>query len=139
MKPRLQEKLYKKYPELFVQKDWSPTKTCMNWGITCDDGWYPLLDKLCASITTHDRRKDINNKTQAAQVKEKFGGLRFYVDNGDASVHGMISLAESMSYSICEICSRPGRLRKYGWFKTLCGKCNKKRINQIGKRRRKIK
>ena len=45
-----QDKLFEKYPKIFRQKDLSMDQTCMCWGIECGDGWYPILDALCAEI-----------------------------------------------------------------------------------------
>lgn len=56
----------------------------------------------------------------ASQVKEKFGGLRFYYDGGDDIVSGMVRMAESMSYRTCEECGAPGMSNSYGWISTLC-------------------
>jgi len=50
MKQELQDKLYAKYPQLFAQKDDSPQKTLMCWGITCMDGWYHIIDTTCYMI-----------------------------------------------------------------------------------------
>jgi hypothetical protein len=33
-----------------------------------------------------------------AQVKSKFGGLRFYIDGGDDAVYGMIRFAERLCH-----------------------------------------
>lgn len=62
----------------------------------------------------------------AVQVKEKFGGLRFYCDGGDEYTEGLAQMAEMMSERTCEICGNKGKL--YGtdqhgnlrWHKTLC-------------------
>ena len=56
----------------------------------------------------------------ASQVKEKFGGLRFYTNGYTDVIDGMISIAESMSYRTCEVCGNPGRSNNYGWISTLC-------------------
>jgi hypothetical protein len=56
----------------------------------------------------------------ASQVKEKFGGLRFYTNGYTDEVSGMIRMAESMSYRTCEVCGNPGRSNNYGWISTLC-------------------
>ena len=64
----------------------------------------------------------------ADQVKEKFGGLRFYYHGGDKQIQGMVSLAEAMSYCICESC---GAMNEFvsqtsgGWIKTSCVNCSK--------------
>ena len=60
MKQELQEKLYKKYPKLFTQKDWSIRDSCMPWGIECGSGWYHILDKMCSLI-----QNDITYKRNA--------------------------------------------------------------------------
>jgi hypothetical protein len=56
----------------------------------------------------------------ASQVKEKFGGLRFYTNGYTDVIGGMISMAESMSHRTCEECGSPGRSNNYGWISTLC-------------------
>lgn len=50
MDTELQDKLYAKYPLLFVQKDWDKTKTAMCWGIGVGDGWYNIIDTVCTEI-----------------------------------------------------------------------------------------
>ena len=56
----------------------------------------------------------------AAQVKEKFGGLRFYVNGGTEEHYNYINFAESMSYHTCEVCGAPGHVYTDGWYRTLC-------------------
>ena len=56
----------------------------------------------------------------AVQVKEKFGGLRFYVGGATDKSHNYITFAESMSYRTCEVCGSPGKTYTNGWHKTLC-------------------
>jgi len=57
------------------------------------------------------------------QVKEKFGGLRMYFSGGDEYVSGLVDMAESFSYQICENCGEKGKPNKGGWISTLCDKC----------------
>jgi hypothetical protein len=56
----------------------------------------------------------------AVQVKEKFGGLRFYVQAATNKHYDFISFAESMSYRTCEMCGAPGKTYTDGWHTTLC-------------------
>jgi hypothetical protein len=56
----------------------------------------------------------------AVQVKEKFGGLRFYVQAATDKHYQYISFAESMSYRTCESCGAPGKTYTDGWHTTLC-------------------
>ena len=56
----------------------------------------------------------------AVQVKEKFGGLRFYVQAATDKHYNFISFAESMSYRTCEECGAPGKTYTDGWHRTMC-------------------
>lgn len=56
----------------------------------------------------------------ATQIKEKFGGLRFYYIGGDSYIRGLVTMAEAMSEVTCEACGNIGKHRSGGWIKTLC-------------------
>lgn len=64
--------------------------------------------------------KPVVEQVVAEQVKEKFGGLRFYYRGGDEYIRGLVSFAESMSYRVCEDCGKPGTVGGRGWIRTLC-------------------
>ena len=87
-------------------------------------GWYNLIYTLTNCIDNHvewkNKRDKTDEKLHIAQIKEKFGGLRYYIDGGDETIYGMIRLAESLSFTICEECGESGKLRSGGWMKTLC-------------------
>ena len=138
MKKELQEKLFEKYPKIFRQKDLDMTETAMCWGIACGDGWYWLIDRLCSNLqwnTDNNNRPikgDENNypypQVEAVQVKEKFGGLRFYVGGATDRQHAVINFAEALSYTICENCGSTEEVEqtKGGWIQSLCKKCREK-------------
>lgn len=54
------------------------------------------------------------------QIKEKFGGLRFYYHGGDDHIHGMVTMAEAWASHTCETCGNKGERRHGGWVRTLC-------------------
>lgn len=123
MKAELQNKLYKKYPKIFAQKDLTIQESCMPWGFDCGDGWYWLIDNLCDCM---QRYIDANNvyQVEAIQVKEKYGTLSFYTHGGDDTIGGMVWLAESISGTICESCgSTENVTQTKGWIYTICEKC----------------
>jgi hypothetical protein len=60
----------------------------------------------------------------AIQVKEKYGTLRFYIYGGNDYTDGMITMAESMSGKICELCGNKGKIINDGWLKTRCNTCH---------------
>jgi hypothetical protein len=53
-------------------------------------------------------------------VKEKFGGLRFYMSMETEEMSLAIQEAEAQSAAACEACGLPGKRRGRGWVKTLC-------------------
>jgi hypothetical protein len=101
MKTELQEQLFKRYPGIFVQRHLPKTETAMCYGINCPDHWYDLIDMLCHHIQIYVINYNKNNndqlKCEATQVKQKFGGLRFYVSNETDYIKGLINMTESVS------------------------------------------
>ena len=82
-----------------------------------DSGWYPLIKELIEDLIKLGWDK------QLCQVKEKFGGLRFYINAGSDEIFKRITLAENQSYEICETCGEKGDMRTdIGWYRTLCNK-----------------
>jgi len=126
MDRKLQEKLYKKYPKIFKQKDDSIKASAMPWGLEFGDGWHSLIDNLCDCIQRYlDNNKHLGlAQVEVTQAKEKFGGLRFYNIGGDSLTDGMVWFAERLSYTICEGCGSTENVyqTKGGWVRTLCTK-----------------
>jgi hypothetical protein len=60
------------------------------------------------------------NWIRVEQIKEKFGGLRFYYQGGDDVIDGMVRMAESWAGRTCETCGNKGERRGGGWIRTLC-------------------
>jgi hypothetical protein len=54
------------------------------------------------------------------QVKERFDGLRFYVNHKSDAIRQRILAAREESFHTCESCGQTGRLREDGRIKTLC-------------------
>lgn len=82
-------------------------------------GWGKILDSLVDDLI------ELGWDGQVLQVKEKFGGLRFYIGGGTESIFSRIGKAESESLRTCEECGEIGtpRTSVNGWIKTLCWKC----------------
>ena len=110
-----EKRLTEKYPAMFSKPygDFAVGK-----------GWWPILDALCGQIQHHVNWKNkfgpVVPQVTIAQIKEKFGGLRFYYDGGDDYISGLVSMAEAWATSSCETCGAPGKKREGGWIKTLC-------------------
>jgi len=91
--------------------------------IDCDEGWFDLIWQLCEDIDLIVKREGWKNFS-VDQIKEKFAGLRFYINAGNKEVHDLVNKAEVDSYEICEKCGDKGSMyHGFGWFRTLCQKC----------------
>lgn len=141
MDQELQNQLFEKYPELFSNKNLGIKNSCMAWGIECGNGWFDIISPLCFMIKNHENnivwQTEYKQKTEPEykndcipvkfdQIKEKFGGLRIYFSGGDDYVEGLVSMAEAMSYKICEVCGDRGSPNENGWISTLCDSCRSK-------------
>ena len=124
MNEELDKQLVNKYPKIFANRYGDKTETAMCWGLEHGDGWFNIIDRLCANIQGYiDWQNQVNETVQqvvADQVKEKYGTLRFYYSGGDDRIAGMVTMAESMSAVTCEFCGKPGKRNNSGWLRTAC-------------------
>jgi hypothetical protein len=123
------EKLFNDFPEIFRDKDKPASESLVCFGFEYNDGWFNLTYELCENIMEYCNNNNIKPPT-AFQMKEKFGGLRFYYDGREEwsdenhdEISKFIDEAEDKSYKTCEICGEVGEPRKGGWIKTLCEEC----------------
>lgn len=139
MNDLLYEQLVRDNPELFEQGECE---------FSIGDGWYNIMACLLNIITSdlaqakrhlkyekehpsvdHVQRilkyenliaEHLKNLPKIVQVKEKYGGLRFYYDGGTEYVAGAVAMAESLADITCEVCGRPGEHRSGNWIRILC-------------------
>jgi hypothetical protein len=124
------KRMEEKYPKMFSEP---------YGGFCVGEGWYPIIETLCSHIQSHI---DWNNargekypelcykpieQVKVAQIKEKFGGLRFYYEGGNDIISGMVTIAEAWAEQSCETCGAPGKRRSGGWIRTLCDKHEEER------------
>lgn len=124
MKKELENKLKKKFPSLY--KNLYKENTCMQWGIECDDGWYDLIYNLSSELDGWCKQNEL--QVNAAQIKEKFGTLRFYFNSANVftddqykEISSIVDKYEKLSGTVCELTGNVGELKVKGyWYKTLC-------------------
>lgn len=111
-------RMTEQYPKMFSQP---------YGGFAIGEGWWPIVESLCRNIqhyldwiNKNHEKHPVVEQVVVAQIKEKFGGLRFYYDGGDDKIQGMVRMAESWAAHSCETCGAPGTSRSGGWIKTLC-------------------
>lgn len=123
------EDLIAKYPKIFQDYEGNPGQC--NWQ-DAPTGWLPIIDKLCGAIQNYIDKttrytKDGPIKPEqvtCVQMKEKFGGLRFYTNGHDDIVEGMITMAEYICDNTCQDCGSEQDLGvTSGWVSILCRNC----------------
>jgi len=109
------ERMEKSYPKMYAGK---------HGGFAVGKGWYPIIERLSSNIQQHiewkNRESEVVPQVIVEQIKEKFGGLRFYYQGGDEQVAGMVRMAEAWADVACEECGGIGKRRGGGWVRTLC-------------------
>ena len=97
---------YREYKGPIIEASWFQVR----------EGWYGIVQACIDELQQLGWNKRIH------QVKEKFGGLRFYVGDEDIPTGGyeIIEKYEKLSRVTCEQCGNAGVLRKGKWLRTLC-------------------
>lgn len=120
------EELILKYPELFGEPPFDPQETLMCFGFECGDGWLPSIETFLEKVSVIVKEQKLED-FRIVQIKEKFGTLRIYVNEGTPEIYELIKETENKSGKTCEICGEEASLsREGGWFTTICPKCKEK-------------
>ena len=90
------DEMIAKWESLFTDEYGEPTLSYLE----IPESWYSLVDTLCNQIQSHLIQTPDTNLFYVVQIKEKFGGLRFYTNSHDSTIEGMIRMAEAYSYHI---------------------------------------
>jgi hypothetical protein len=67
VRKELDELLCKKYPKIFENRHADMTTTAMCWGFDHGDGWFNIIDRLCANIQHH-----INQRIESNERNRKY-------------------------------------------------------------------
>lgn len=107
------------------------------------EGWANIITVLIRQMSEEARRANPEAGLVIEQVKEKYGGLRFYwwldhelenipgvgqvqqgpllIDETYETLGALAEFAEKLSCVTCEITGKPGKIRDMnGWFTCLC-------------------
>ena len=109
------------------------TRQPIMYGCECGDGWFPIVYLLCMKMEERARAAGLDPKSDKwpaiAQLKEKFGHMRIYIENQTRiKLDDLTSEATESSKVTCELCGKPGVLRcgQNEWMTVRCDACEKK-------------
>lgn len=107
----LYDKLVAKYPNNFDR--------CFDF--STGEGWDDIVEKLTDMVIA------LEPKIKIVQVKEKFGGLRYYVEHDEdcspeicSKVRYLIECAEDAAERTCEVCGKDGKIGGKTWLSCRC-------------------
>jgi len=128
--------LVKAFPLLYADRTADKRTTAMCWGFSCDDGWFDIIWDLSSKLEPLiqkliEEHPDVDYCPRASQVKEKFGGLCFYMTSATDEMWDLIHKTETQSYETCETCGKPGEERGGGWIITHCDDCHEKKKSGV--------
>jgi hypothetical protein len=121
MRKELEQKLVERWPRWF-NTGGDIRQTSMARGFEHEDGWFDILWRLCEDLEPRVAEFEAAGgpKFEVTQVKEKFGGLRFYVNHKSDAIDQRIEAATEEASRTCEVCGQPGKMRQGRCIKTLC-------------------
>jgi hypothetical protein len=90
--------------------------------IDCGYGWANLIRECDASLFAEDPNYEV------VQIKEKFGGLRFYFNPTDmeqySRLNSIVMAIEEKSLETCEECGEEGYRRRKGDYGRMYTSCD---------------
>jgi NMD protein affecting ribosome stability and mRNA decay len=97
------------------------------------EGWEKIVEECDRLLAKNDPDYTIS------QIKEKFGGLRYYYDSkleygsiARSAMESIVTDAEQKAAVTCEQCGESGKIHDgHHWLRTLCGACEAERPSQV--------
>lgn len=113
------QKLLTDFPELYSAQG----GLFHYFGFQCGDGWFQIIYDLSIEITATAKQAGATSPV-ACQVKEKFGGLRFYVSAPGVDIESAMDKAYEKAWVTCEKCGAPGAIIHGRWSRVRCAPCD---------------
>ena len=90
------------------------------------EGWRIAFgDQMVEELNQELVKGGFVNDYRITQIKEKYGGLRWY-DNGNTKEgYNIINKYESLSQRTCICCGKPAKYITLGWISPFCEDCIK--------------
>lgn len=104
------------YDYTWTELDAMPEAWCKTFG-----------EQMAAELDEVLKKENYSEKYRIVQIKEKFGGLRWYDNGVPTSIHkevrDIIRKYEDLSEKICIRCGKPATHTTSGWITYVCEEC----------------
>jgi hypothetical protein len=126
---KLNKKMVEEFPFLLPRNRWTD-KVSEDYDYSYNELWalekgwakafgYELICELRDALI----EADYLDKYRITQIKEKYGGLRWYDFGAPEKAFEVIRKYTEKSYETCFICGEPATHETYGWINYVCEKC----------------
>ena len=133
------KQLCKRYPFLIV-RNWKTDEPIKGYEFTyfedIPDGWRKAFGKqMCEEIRKVLIKGNYLYDYRIAQIKEKFGALRWYDEGAPNSIYreiqDIIYKYEEISAHTCISCGKPATKMSLGWISPFCDNCAGKLSDRV--------
>lgn len=88
------------------------------------DGWRPMLEEMCEEVDQALKVAGWKSEDyHIAQIKEKWGGLRWYDEGGPDSLRDIIRKYEQKAMTTCCNCGKEATCYSTGYILPYCWEC----------------
>lgn len=125
----LNKKMIEEFPFLLPRNRWTGEVSkdydySYNELWELEDGWAKAFGyELICEIRDALKEVDYLDKYRIAQIKEKYGTLRWYDFGAPEKVFEIIRKYEKLSYETCVRCGKPSEYETFGWINYVCKEC----------------
>ncbi len=101
-----------------------------NWLSEINMGWSEIIKTAVAELEA------IGKADQIVQVKEKFGGLRIYLNEYSDEINAIVRKAEKAAAQVCQMCGSNDEVKirsTGGWCRAECEACDAERRKHYGR------
>lgn len=129
--------LVEKYPFLIPASAWDGEEIknydySYTWLDSLPVGWNKAFgEKMCAEIAEALKKSGNIEEYRIIEIKEKWGGLRWYDAGGTDETYEIIEKYEKISEKTCVKCGAPATKESVGWISPWCDGCAEKMSDRM--------
>ena len=106
-------------PESVPEYDYEYTKLD-----SMPDGWRKAFgEQMCEELREALLKDDLLDKYYVRDIKEKYGGLRWYANGGNEEARNIVSKYARKCLRTCICCGKPATKITVGWVSPYCDSC----------------